>query len=262
MKRTILLLLICMTLLVMSACGEKTENNNAGTPDQAASSDSAAVSETVAETVAETPVYIIKAGSFELKYPERWKDKVQATASDSGASFACGEVKLFDILFNSNEGHVLGVIKGEKENTLVSVVEYPLEKETEELIEMQQDLNVILRHMSEDYDFSMNGEVENEDDSTFDIETSVVTLKYPAKWKDKVNTEVTDKGVSFSNGDTKLFDLVFEKCDGYLLGTYKEIPIYVIDDYPVKGDEQTAMQADVNVIFKNLQAEKDFVINN
>lgn len=258
MKRTILLALICMLLLAVSACGEKKENNNASTPEQATASNGAAVS----ETVAETPVYIIKAGSFELKYPERWKDKVQATASESGASFACGEVKLFDILFNSDEGHVLGIIKGEKENTRVSVVEYPLENETEDLIEMQQDLNVILRHLSEDYDFSMNGEVEEEDESTFDIETSVVTLKYPAKWKDKVNAEVTDKGVSFSTGDTKLFDLVFEKCDGYLLGKYKDTPIYVIDDYPVEGDEQTAMQADVNVIFKHLQEDKDFVINN
>lgn len=255
MKRICIVLMVCLLIISLSACADKAQKSSS---DSATSDQAATVDEQSA--IDEVPVYTIKVNDIELKYPERWKDKVQVKVTESGASFAAGEVKLFDFLFNSTEGHVLGTIIGDKANTVVSVKDYPLEKETEELIEMQQDLNVIYRHLTKDYEFVMNEVVGKDDDATFDIETSVVTLKYPAKWKDKVQVKTYDKVVSFSAGDTKLFDLRFEKCDGFLLGTYKDTPIYIID-YPIDGDELMAMQADVNVILEHLQEDENFTLN-
>ena len=62
-----------------------------------------------------------------------------------------------------------------------------------------------------------------------------------------------------NNGD-KVFDLRFENCDGYLLGTYKNTPIYIVE-YKAKNDDQVAMQQDVNVIINNLSKDKNFNIN-
>jgi hypothetical protein len=52
-----------------------------------------------------------------------------------------------------------------------------------------------------------------EDDSTFDIETNLGTLKYPNKWKEKVLIEVTDEKVCFSKDGVQLFDLFFKDSD-------------------------------------------------
>ena len=125
----------------------------------------------------------------------------------------------------------------------------------------QEAVNTIMTHLASDYTFKINELVEDGDTSTFDIETSVVTMKYPNKWKDKVQVKVSDEGVKFSNDGTPLFDLNFIECDGYLLGTYKNTPIYVVD-YTVKTDEQIAMQQDINVILQNLMSDSNFVINN
>ena len=97
-------------------------------------------------------------------------------------------------------------------------------------------------------------------DEVSDIPTDLVTLSYPERWKDKVEIKVEGKKVSFVNGDTPLFDLCFEECDGYLLGTYDGTPIYIIE-YPVETEEQIAMQQDVNVIIDHLCQDAKFVIN-
>ena len=112
----------------------------------------------------------------------------------------------------------------------------------------------------------------NGDFDTFDIETSVVTLKYPSKWKDLVSIEVKDSAVHFTYQDEKLFDLVLseaENIDGaYLLGTYDGTPIYIVsysvDESKFSEDELSnynAMQANVNVILENLKKEEKFIIN-
>lgn len=99
-----------------------------------------------------------------------------------------------------------------------------------------------------------------ESTDTYDIKTKVTTLKYAAEWKDKVKTTVTDTKVSFKVDNTPIFDIVFEKCDGYLLGTYKGTPIYIVE-YPVEGYEQARMVEDINVILENLLKDKNFVVN-
>ena len=101
---------------------------------------------------------------------------------------------------------------------------------------------------------------EAESTATYDIKTKVTTLKYAAAWKDKVKTTVTDNKVSFTVDDKPIFDIVFEKCDGYLLGTYKDTPIYIVE-YAVEGDEQAQMVEDINVILENLLKDENFIIN-
>lgn len=201
--------------------------------------------------------YVIEAGGLKLKYAEMWKDKVTVTVTEDRAAFACGETKLFDLVFNSEEGVILGTVRGEK-NTVISVVDYPLEQDDPELDEMQGDVNVILQNLSRDYDFVADEAITDETTGTFDIETSVVTLKYPARWQDKVKVDVSEQGVTFTAGETKLFDLMFDDLEGgYLLGTYNDTPIYIVD-YPVNTEEESRMQQDVNIIIQNLQQDSSF----
>ena len=245
MKRLSALLLTLIMILALSACGADSDKSKDGTDKPTIGEES------------DEPTYTISAGGLELKYPEKWKDKVVVEVEDDRACFSCGETKLFDLLFNTDEGYVLGTVKGEK-YTVIRVMDYTFENE--ELCAMQEDVNIILHHLAEDYDFEVGVAMEEEDTTTIDINTSLVTMKYPAKWQDKVQIDVSDNGVKFSAEGTPLFELIFAECDGYLLGTYKETPIYIVD-YDVETDEQAAMQADVNVIFQHLMEDSNFVIN-
>lgn len=243
MKRLVLFTMILALVLSMAACSKKA-NEPAGSAEMPVDD-------------LEKPTYVIEAGGLELKYSEKWKDKVTVTVTEDRAAFACGETKLFDLVFNSEEGIVLGTVRGEK-NTVIYVVDYPLEQDDPELNEMQGDVNVILRNLARDYDFVADEAITDDTTATFDIETSVVTLKYPARWQDKVAVDVTEQGVTFTAGETRLFDLMFAEVEGgYLLGTYNGTPIYIVD-YPVNTDEESRMQQDVNVILQNLQQDSSF----
>lgn len=99
-----------------------------------------------------------------------------------------------------------------------------------------------------------------DENATFQIKTSVVTLVYPQKWENKLNIEVTKDTVKFVNKETPIFDIVFKECDGYLLGTYKKTPVYIVE-HPVYNDEQALMVEDVNVILQNLMKDENFEIN-
>ena len=102
----------------------------------------------------------------------------------------------------------------------------------------------------------------------FEIKTSKVSLYYPKKWQDQVKTEVNGDKVSFSCGDTKLFDLVFGGSEGDVLGTYDGTKLYLID-YPLDKKKLSAedlkkmmaMKEDINVIIDNLSKHKKFSIS-
>ena len=119
---------------------------------------------------------------------------------------------------------------------------------------------MILGYLAEDYNLVPEEAIDDEDPMDFEIQTSLVTLYYPSRWKEKVEIEVLDNGVKFSAAGTPLFDLMFEECDGYLLGTYQETPIYMVE-YPVETEEQAAMQAGVNTILQHLTEDPSFTIN-
>ncbi len=174
-----------------------------------------------------------------MKYPAKWKDKVTVTKSSDKVSFANGNTFLFEILFDSNEGNLLGTILLEDKNVVLTVKFGTLDKTSpdyEQNCACQEDINVILQNLQEDYEFAVGERIEYEDNSTFDIVTPVVTMKYPAKWKDKVTVTVTSDRVSFVNDGT---------------------PISIVD-YPVTTDEQAAMQEDVNVILGFLFNDPNF----
>lgn len=281
MKRMMILALILVLAISVSACGtdpsataqpstQPTLPTVEANPEQPLPTDRPSnliptdvgpTGDDPADTEPESPLekttYVIEAGGLELKYTEKWKDRVSVSVSEDRASFACGESKLFDLVFNSEEGIVLGTVRGEN-NTVISYVDYPLENDDRELLEMKMDLNVILQNLEQDYDFVRDEAIWDEDSETFEIKTSVVTLHYPSRWKEKVNVDVTERGVAFAAGETKLFDLVFEECDGFRLGLYNGTPIYIVD-YPVRTEEEMHMQQDVNVILQFLYEDSSFV---
>lgn len=247
MKKYIALILMLVMIFALTACGDASKEQPEPTQDSHAEEN-------------DEPTYTISAAGLELKYPEKWQDKVTVAVEDDRVCFSCGDTKLFDLVFNKAEGAVLGTVKGE-EYTTIYVVDYILDTEEKDLCAMQEDINVILSNLMKDYDFEVGVALEKEDTATFDIETDVVTMKYPAKWQDKVSIDVSEDGVRFSTDGTRLFDLMFVECDGYLLGTYKNTPIYIVD-YSVETDEQSAMQEDVNVILQHLMEDSNFAINN
>ena len=195
-----------------------------------------------------------------MKYPTKWKDKVTVSVGNDGVSFSNGSTFLFSILFDSNEGNILGTVLLENKSVVLTVKSGDFDKSSpdyEQNCACQEDINVILQNLMKDYEFVAGEKIEYEDNSTFDIVTPVVTMKYPTKWKDKVTVTVTNDKVSFVNNGTPLFDLVFSDDEGYLLGTYSGTPISIID-YPVTTDEQAAMQEDVNVILSFLFDDPNF----
>lgn len=174
------------------------------------------------------------------------------------------DTELFSLVFNGEGKYLFGTLVGEDKNTVIYYNMPALDEDSdnyEQNRSYQEKLKEILNGLTADYEIILNEKVDHKDTSNFDIKTSVVTLKYPNKWKDKVKVEVVDNTVKFTNDKTPVFDLVFKKCDGYLLGTYKETPIYIVE-YPVKTDEQAAMQQDVNVILKYLMKDPNFQMNN
>lgn len=171
--------------------------------------------------------------------------------------------ELFSLIFNGEGSTLMGTLIGEKENTVIYMNMAELDKNAEnyeKYLAYQEGINDILNGLIDDYNFVVNEVVQNEDDATFDIKTPVVTMKYPKKWKEKVQIDITEDGVKFSNDGTSLFDLMFIGCDGYLLGKYKETPIYIVS-YTVETDEQAAMQEDVNVILQYLMEDANFVVS-
>lgn len=170
--------------------------------------------------------------------------------------------ELFELVFNGTADILMGTLVGETENTVI-YMNIPKLDEKNENFEVyfgyQEAVNTVMNHLADDYDFRINEVVEVENTATMDIEAAV-TLKYPEKWKESVQTEITADGVRFVNNGTPLFDLMFIECDGYLLGTYKDTPIYIVE-YPVANDEQAAMQEDVNVIIGHLLEDPNFALN-
>lgn len=173
------------------------------------------------------------------------------------------ETELFSIIFNGTGEYLVGTLMGEEKNTVVHANTNDLDQNDqnyESNLFYQEQLYLILGYLAEDYNLVPEEAIDDEDPTDFEIQTSLVTLYYPSRWKEKVEIEVLDNGVKFSAAGTPLFDLMFEECDGYLLGTYQETPIYMVE-YPVETEEQAAMQAGVNTILQHLTEDPSFTIN-
>lgn len=208
----------------------------------------------------ENGTFVIEAAGLKLQYPQRWQGLASIDADTNSATFSSGQEKLFTLFFNCpDKGNVLGTVCGD-ENVVITVLDYDVSGD--DAVSMQEDVNVILQHLMEDYDFVAGEAIVKESSDVFAIQTSVATLYYPAKWQDVVKVTVSDTKVSFTYGSESLFDLMFTETEnGFLLGTYKGTPIYVVD-YKVSSDEASAMQEDVNVILHYLIEDANFSMSN
>ena len=92
-------------------------------------------------------VYEIECEYATLSYPVKWKDKVDVESVENGVRFSSGGTPLFDILFGSDKGILVGTYDGQE----VRVVDYPVKDA--ELAAMQEDINVILDHLAADEKF-------------------------------------------------------------------------------------------------------------
>lgn len=209
-----------------------------------------------------------------ISYPKKWKDAVQIDIEEGdvySVKFSADDIPLFDLSFNGGDGNVLGTLKNKKENIIIRITTYDINKDNgnyEDYAKMQNDINVIIEHLISEYDFVADEIVENEDDSVYKIKTSVATLFYPEKWKDSVTIKKSEKSIKFSCNGTKLFDLLFDGTEGYLLGTYNNTEIRIVS-YDIEEEkfsdsefvELRAMQEGVNVIIDYLVKDKNFAIN-
>ena len=263
MKKTAAVLMAFILILSLAACStvEKEKDEQvSGEPS----------SETDENTIT------VKTPYADLKIPASFDGKVENEVTSKNpytVTFSSAEdgTELFSVVFNGDGDVLLGTIIGEKENTVVYMNLPELNKKDknyELYAQLQEKSYVITTYLKEDYEFLLNVAQEREDNATFDIKTDIVTLQYPTRWKDKVTIDVSADNVAFSCGDTKLFDISFVKTDdGFLLGKYKETPIYLIT-YELKSDkfseeefaQLNEMQEDYSVILDNLVDDSDFVL--
>lgn len=254
MKKKITLgivMILCLMLLAAGCSKDKPEET--AVPDPA---DAAEAFVTISTPFAE------------LKAPASFQNHVTNTVESEDPYTVCfksaeDDTVLFRIIFNGEGGDLLGTLIGENENTVIYVDMPALDNENEhyeEYFTYQDGLSTIVDNLKQDYELVLNQIIAHEDTSTFAIHTSLTDLYYPAKWQESVQIETSDDGVKFSNNGALLFELRFAECDGYLLGTYNETPIYIIE-HEISGQEQADMVDDVNVILEHLAEDPNFTIN-
>lgn len=109
------------------------------------------------EAEAKKDVFEISTPVVTLFYPQKWQDKVTVKTDDNKVRFSYGELKLFDVCFNTNEGSVIGTYK----DTAVSFVSYDVSEkqlspeEIDDITEMQADINVLINHLTETKGFEL-----------------------------------------------------------------------------------------------------------
>lgn len=127
-------------------------------------------SNTPAKPVEEdTAVYTIETKYGNLSYPEKWKELANIEIAEEGiytvkfsTATSAGEVPLFDLTFNGGEGYCLGTMKSGGQDVTIYIDDYTFDQSTLSEDEyfnccaMQEDVNVILEHLAEDYGFSFN----------------------------------------------------------------------------------------------------------
>lgn len=149
MKHLSFVMVLILSAVVLFGCASEKE--------PPASEPSATPSATVQTTSPEpdVPVFDIKTRVCVMKYPLKWKDSVKVEITDDAVFFSSGDVKLFDLLFGSDEGYLLGTYNG----TSISIVSYDIngdglsETDYHTYCAMQEDVNVIIQYWLADKNF-------------------------------------------------------------------------------------------------------------
>lgn len=215
-------------------------------------------------------LFTIETKYCDLRYPSKWEDKVKVDILDDSIDtvrFSSGGKNVFDISFTDGDT-ILGTLKTDEGTVDVYVLFYELDKKDkyyEDYAAMQDDVNVITENLAKDYDFSSGKPLLEDDGKTFEIETKIVTMHYPQRWKDSVKVEADDKAVAFSCDGTPLFTIHFGAEKGELLGTYNGTKLWLetfdFDQKKLSAEQigmYEAMQEDVNVILQNLYDDDKF----
>ena len=148
MKQLSLVIVLILSAILMFGCASEKE--------PPASEPSATPSATVQTTSPEpdVPVFDIKTRVCVMKYPLKWKDLVTVEVADDSVCFSYGDIKLFDLLFDSDE-YLLGTYDG----TQIKIISYDFDKDSLSEDEyfnccaMQEDVNVILQYWLSDKNF-------------------------------------------------------------------------------------------------------------
>ena len=215
---------------------------------------------------------VVKTKYCDLKYPDEWVDRVKVEIDESDIYTVKFMMKddtpIFDLIFNCDTGYLLGTIEGEKENTVIRIKNYTMAQDDSRYNDfclIEEGINVITENLSKDYSFAEGKEILKGEGATFEIETRLVPLRYPIKWKNMVTIEVSDTSVKFSCKEHKLFDLLFGSDEGYTLGAYNgetiSIVTYDIDKTAVSEElylQLCTMKDDVNVILLHLMEDESF----
>lgn len=98
-----------------------------------------------------------------LEYPQKWENRVDINVTDSGTkvSFAmrssAGKLPLFDLVFGSGDGFLLGLLPDGNAKVELWIVSYDVDRsklslsEFEEFCAMQEDVNVIISKLVDNY---------------------------------------------------------------------------------------------------------------
>lgn len=248
-------IVICAMLLAAVLFASCSGNGNNATPDEATENEP-----TTAQKIVE-----IETPYGNLCVPEDFDKALKPVVSKENPyilDFVSKDdnTKILSIHFNDKTQNILGTLKADGKN-VVLYAEFPsIDKNNsryQEYSRYQMDVNTIINHLEQDYDFVTNDSIDT-DDETYDIKTTLVTLKYPKKWENKVIVKQEGDCVKFSADNTPLFDLYYKEINGVQLGTYNNTPIYIVE-HNVKKSEHKQMVQDVNVIIDNLSKDENFV---
>ena len=269
MKKTAMILLVTICILSLAACAA-TGGNGGGTSSAPEVSDSPETHDAAPDTSVDG-YFAVPTQYGAIFVPERYFGAISASVKDSDPNtveFIDAEdgTGLFRILFGKETS--IPVTTMNKNGTEVEVfAEFceldPTADNHDRHLEYQEVLNDIISYFENGPESPDSTDDKN---SVFDIETAFMTLKYPAKWRDKVTVDVTDLEVSFRCGEHRLFDVLFGSENGFCVGTLRGMPIYIqtyeFDESSMTEEEfleLCEMQEDMNVLIDRLAEVDEFV---
>lgn len=209
-----------------------------------------------------------------LKLPKEYEGKIQGIVSSEDPYVIEFETvdknnKLFILHFGEVANELIGTLPLDKGNIVLYADFLEIDSNINEyvqLISYQASINTIINNLSKDYGLLVDEIVLDDREEVFEIDTDIVTLHYPSKWKSLVDIENEGDVVKFTSNGVRLFDIYLKECNGDLLGFYKDAPVYIVSysfNYGNLSDEEynnlCAMQQDVNVIINHLLEDKNFV---
>lgn len=273
---------LMITVLMITGCSDDSSKDGNSRGDTLSTTAATAAANDKPVNVKETNTFTIKTKYGDLKYPEQWKDKIKTVISEEEPYTVAfmlkdGKAKIFALHFGGGEGYLLGTLEkdGKQVEVFVDDAELdPKSKNYDMYCEMQEDVNVILQNLINDYGFNagtgQSSTPSKQEDTesgnkTYEINTSLATLNYPVKWKDKVTVKDEDNIVAFYSGDVELFEFRLGGEEGFSVGTYmgKDLRLVTFSfdkykDNKERFEELCAMQEDANIIITSLAKDSNF----